>query len=150
MSYTNFQVDIKEKYKIDVVWPGNIPMQNPSKFNNYDDLNTIAEAFMTGTAYFRPLTKAERRGLETEVKEREAAGVVFKKKRATRSDKGGKHGPTGKRKAKGTGDKENMSTRKRARADVLGEGSRTVYKSSAIVDDSSSDEDEDEEEDIEE
>lgn len=146
MSYTNFQVDIKEKYKIDVVWPGNLPMQNPTKFNNYDDLNTIAEAFMTGTAYFRPLTRMERRNLEKEVKECEAAGVVLNKPCATRSDKGGKHIPTGKCKAKGTGDKENMSGGKHTRVDVHGEGLQAVYKSSSTVGDSSSDEDEDEEE----
>lgn len=137
MKYVSFDVDIVGKYHIKIInWPADVPFIKPADIGNIDHLRKLVTAFKTGTTYWRPLTKGEKKQVDDEAKARKDAGVVAKKPRAKRSDAGLKRGPhiNHKRKTNGTTDKENGSARKRARAENYGEGTSTgAFKSREFV-----------------
>ncbi|KZP17974.1 hypothetical protein FIBSPDRAFT_685056, partial [Athelia psychrophila] len=94
MSYVNFIVDIVEKYYIKIInWPANIPFIKPADIGDINHLRQLVAAFKTGSTYWRPLTKHEKKLVENEARARKEAGVVAKKPRAKRSDAGVKRGP---------------------------------------------------------
>ncbi|KAF7972006.1 hypothetical protein HWV62_19293 [Athelia sp. TMB] len=147
MSYTNFQVNILEKYYIKIIgWPAGVPFIKPADIGSVDDLRKIVAAFKTGAAYWRPLTAHEKRVVMDDVKKRKEMGVSAIKPRAKRSDCGITRGPqeNPKRKKSTPSGKENAPARKRVRVEDKGEGtaSNGIFKSRSTID---TDEDEDEE-----
>lgn len=136
MCYVNFIVDIVEKFFIKIIdWPAGVPFIKPADIGDIVLLRRLVTAFKSGTTYWRPLTKPEKRKLEDEVKARKDAGVLAKKQRAKRSDAGMKRGArVNKRKANNTSNKENGSAPKRARTGNNGEGSSTgAFKSRQLI-----------------
>lgn len=116
MSYKNFQVDIVEKFYIKIIgWPEGIPFIKPADIGNIEHLRKLIKAFKTGDAYWRPLSKGEKKKTDDGAKARREAGIPAKDVRKRRSDHGGTHNKPDKRKAADTSNKENGPTQKRAR-----------------------------------
>ncbi|KZP27023.1 hypothetical protein FIBSPDRAFT_681283, partial [Athelia psychrophila] len=89
MSYVNFVADIVEKYYIKIIdWPAGTPFIKPADIGDINELRRLVTAFKTGTAYWRPLTRRERKQVDIEAKARKEAGIQAKKSRAKRSDAG--------------------------------------------------------------
>lgn len=80
MCYVNFIVDIVEKFFIKIIdWPAGVPFIKPANIGDIDLLRRLVTAFKTGTTYWRPLTKLEKKKLKDEVKARKDTGVLAKK-----------------------------------------------------------------------
>ncbi|KAF7965691.1 hypothetical protein HWV62_42223, partial [Athelia sp. TMB] len=141
MRYISYDVDIVEKHHIKIIgWPTqDVRFVKPADMTP-QELRKIIKAFKTGAAYWRPLTNREKKKVEDDARQREEAGILAKRQRAIRSDRGRTH------KRKSAGDKENGPARKRARGDNSGEGSSTgKFKSAETI---GSDEDDDDEEEV--
>lgn len=83
MKYVSFNVDIVEKYHIKIIdWPADVPFIKPADIGNIDHLQKLVTAFKTGTTYWRPLIKNEKKQVNNEAKAHKDAGVVAKKPRA--------------------------------------------------------------------
>lgn len=133
---------MREKLKVQLVqWPINLPIQHPKNFKSMDDLHKICVAFRTGTAFWAPLTTAERKQVTKDIEAWRERGEPDKEPHAERSDKGktrGKQAGSKKGKQAGTkrksAGKENPAASKRACMDRRNsESSHAVYKSQEFV-----------------
>ncbi|KAJ7124032.1 hypothetical protein C8R43DRAFT_1135819 [Mycena crocata] len=106
VSYKNFDVDMKEAWKVEIVgWPGDIPFVCPSKIKKIELLRRIRDGWANGTIGWVVMTPEQIGELAIDLAERRAKNGGVLKKRRTRSDTGATHrkhaGKTGKSKAKG-------------------------------------------------
>lgn len=148
MQYKNYNIEMREKLKVQLVrWPTDLPIKHPKHFTSMDDLRKICVAFRTGTAYWAPLTTAERKQVQRDITGRKERGEPDKAPHAERSDKGKKRGKQAGAKRKSAA-KENPVASKCARGDAEGRGQSShtvVYKSKELVDSDDDDDDEDDE-----
>jgi hypothetical protein len=93
MSYTNYDIDIRYKHRVELVgWPSHVPFTSPSHITTGVALRAVREALKSGLCHWVALTKDAREKLVKQVE----AGEIAKKARATRADKGVKRAPRGK------------------------------------------------------
>ncbi|KAF7975806.1 hypothetical protein HWV62_8491 [Athelia sp. TMB] len=134
VSWAHYEVDMREKHKVQLVgWPLQ-KVQNPMSIKSIDDIRKVCDAFRSGEAFWAPLTAAEKKKVQRTIKERKERGEPDKPPRALRSDAGRPREPYGKRKSSDAGNKENMSSGKRARVEGNNQANKTAYKSKEYVD----------------
>lgn len=93
MSYTNYNLDIRHQYHVELSgWPDNVPFTSPSHITTSSALQAVRDALKSGICCWMTLSCETREALAKGIQ----SGNVTKKPRAPRADKGVKCGPRAK------------------------------------------------------
>ncbi|KAJ6587573.1 hypothetical protein DFH09DRAFT_1274476 [Mycena vulgaris] len=122
MSYESFDYDIRHLKKVELLgWPEKITFQRPSKMSA-KDARTIRDGLKTGTIQWHRMTKAAHAALVAEHDAEQDHTGKGAKRRAARSDKGGKHTQKNKNREDSEDEEEEESTKGSDEEEEEGEG----------------------------
>lgn len=93
MNYKNYDMQIIQKYVVELVGWTYKKMISPSEISTVDDVRALHNALRNGTCHWIRLTRAEVTKYAKEIEAREMTGEAVGTKRKERSDKGVERGP---------------------------------------------------------
>lgn len=92
MNYPNFRTKVSAKYKVKIIgWPTDVPLVSPRDITDPEKLNTLYDAWRSGSAYWSTMDKREYKKFMQQLDQDKAAGLEVEIPRKGRSDIGGRH-----------------------------------------------------------
>ncbi|GAW05035.1 hypothetical protein LENED_006865 [Lentinula edodes] len=92
MNYPNFRTKVSAKYKVKIIgWPTDVPLVSPRDISDPEKLNTLYDAWRSGSAYWSTMDKREYKKFKQQLDQDKAAGLEVEIPQKGRSDIGGKH-----------------------------------------------------------
>ncbi|KAJ3898156.1 hypothetical protein F5879DRAFT_927274 [Lentinula edodes] len=92
MNYPNFRTKVSAKYKVKIIgWPTDVPLVSPRDIADPEKLNTLYDAWRSGSAYWSIMDKREYKKFMQQLDQDKAAGLEVEIPRKGRSDIGGRH-----------------------------------------------------------
>ncbi|KAJ3850185.1 hypothetical protein EV368DRAFT_66823 [Lentinula lateritia] len=92
MNYPNFRTKISAKYKVKIIgWPIDVPLVSPRDITNPSKLDTLYDAWRSGSAYWSTMDKREYKRFMQQLDNDKAAGLQIEIPRKSQSDIGRMH-----------------------------------------------------------